>query len=287
MDFKRITYILLRCILSLGSASNLFSVSNRVAIKAEADVDYLKEREKDGSAKPMTYQVAKGKFYRGGMNDKRMEEFTFEDIVNDMVEHLNKQKFYPHQGEGTGDMLIVIHYGVTEYEESIMELMGYTSEEEMGLSSEFEFEGLAPDASSMNAIADLGFNQSTTQTLSDSNKRSMGHKAKLLGMEKAFGFYTNKQDEYELKSMLDEERYFVILMAYDILSIKMGVPKLLWTTRYSIRAIGQNFDDAIKGMNEIAGDYYGQSFKGLNLKRLHDDSKVEIGDIEVIDEEKE
>jgi hypothetical protein len=87
--------------------------------------------------------------------------------------------------------------------------------------------------------------------------------------------------------MLDEERYFVILMAYDIPSIKMGDPKLLWTTRYSIRAIGQNFDDAIKGMNEIAGDYYGQSFEGLNLKRLDDDSKVEIGDIEVIGEEKE
>ena len=273
--------------IAFSSMSTAQAASNRVAIKAEADLDFLKNREKDGTAKPMTYQVAKGKFYRGGMNDKRMETFTFEDIVNDMAQHLRKQKFFPHQGEGTGDMLIVVHYGVTEYEESIMELMGYTSEEEMGLGGDFDFEGIAPDGAAMNAVADLGFNQSTSQTLSDSNRKSLGHKAQLLGMEEAFGFYTNNADKYELQSMLDEERYFVILMAYDIASMKQGDPKLLWTTRYSIRAIGQNFDDAMKGMNAIAGDYFGKSFKGLNLKRLQDDSSVEIGDIEVIQEEKE
>lgn len=272
--------------IGLAFASSTNATSNRVAIKAEADIDFLKEREKDGSAKPMTYQVAKGKFYVGAMNDKRMETFTFEDIVNDMAKHLAKQKFYPYQGDGTGDMLIIIHYGVTEYEESIMELMGYTSEAEMGLDSDLGFEGIASSGAEMNAIADLGFNQSLQDTASSSNARSMGHKANLLGMEEAYGFYTNDQDKYELMSMLDEERYFVILMAYDMESIKAKNSKLLWTTRYSIRAIGQKFDEAIMGMNEIAGDYFGQSFKGLNLKRLRDDSKVEIGDIEVIEEEK-
>lgn len=287
MNIKRITHLLTGTILSTSLLSPAHSASNRVAIKAEADIDFLKEREKDGTAKPMSYQMAKGKFYRGAMNDLRMDTFTFEDIVNDMAQHLRKQKFYPHQGDGTGDMLIVIHYGVTEYEESIMELMGYTSEEEMGLGGDFDFEGISPDSAAMNAVNDVAFNQNVVNTLSDSNKRSMGHKAKLLGMEEAFGFYTNNQDKYELMSMLDEERYFVILMAYDMASIKAKDPHLLWTTRYSIRAIGQTFDNAIKGMNEIAGDYFGKSFKGLNLKRLQDDSKVEIGDIEVIEEEKE
>jgi len=287
MKIKAILPICLGATMIIGLIGSSQAASNRVAIKAEADLDFLKEREKDGTAKPMSYQVAKGKFYRGGMNDKRMQTFTFEDIVTDMAQHLQKQKFYPHQGEGTGDMLIVVHYGVTEYEESIMELMGYTSEEEMGLGSDFDFEGIAPDAAGMNAVADLGFNQTTSHTLSEGNRKSMGHKAQLLGMEEAFGFYTNTTDKYELQSMLDEERYFVILMAYDIASMKQGDPKLLWTTRYSIRAIGQNFDDAMKGMNAIAGDYFGKSFKGLNLKRLQDDSSVEIGDIEVIGEAEE
>ena len=287
MKTNQIVTAALIMLLGIGISSPLYSLSNRVAIKAEADLDFLKEREKDGTAKPMTYQVAKGKFYVGAMNDKRMESFTFDDIVKDMSTHLAKQKFYPYQGEGTGDILIVVHYGVTEYEESIMELMGYTSEEEMGLGGDLGFEGIASDGAGMNAIADLSFNQSLQNSSGSSNARSMGQKANLLGMEEAYGFYTNDQDKYELMSMLDEERYFVILMAYDMESIKAKESKLLWSTRYSIRAIGQNFDDAIKGMNTIAGDYFGQSFKGLNLKRLRDDSSVEIGDIEVIQEEKE
>lgn len=270
-------------LLAPTDAYSLGTTSNRVAIKAEADLNFLKQRQKNGLVQPLTYQVAKGKFFRGTMNDKRMYLFTFQDIVKDMAQHLQKQKFYPYNGVGTGDILIVVHYGVTEYEESIMELMGYTSEEEMGLGSDFDFEGISPDDAAMNAVGDVAFNQNTVNTLSDSNKRSMGFKAKLLGMEEAFGFYTNNQDKFELMSMLDEERYFVILMAYDMDSIKVKDPHLLWTTRYSIRAIGQTFDDAIKGMNEIAGDYFGKSFKGLNLKRLEDDSKVEIGDIEVIE----
>lgn len=285
MNAKTIIKILFAFSLTLNCAISLSALSNRVAIKAEADLDFLKERDKNGSSKPMTYQVAKGRFYRGGMNDKRMETFTFEDIVNDMAQHMRKQEFYPYQGEGTGDMLVVVHYGVTEYEESLMELMGYTSEEEMGL-GDVGFEGIASDGAGMNAIADLSFNQSLQNSGSSSSARSMGQKANLLGMEEAYGFYTNDQDKYELMSMLDEERYFVILMAYDMNSIKAKDPKLLWTTRYSIRAIGQNFDEAMMGMNQIAGDYFGQSFKGLNLKRLKDESNVEIGDIEVIQEEK-
>ena len=287
MYYRPILYFSLLTTLTINLVGISKAASNRVAIKAEAAADFLKEREKNGSATPMTYQMAKGKFYRGGMNDSRMVEFTFQDIVNDMATHLRRQKFLPHQGPGAGDLLIVVHYGVTEYEESLMELMGYTSEEEMGLSGEFEFSGIAPDAASMNAISDVSFNQNTTDTLNESNQRSMAHKAKLLGMEEAFGFYTNKQDEYELKSMLDEERYFIILMAYGVADLKRNEHKLLWTTRYSIRAIGQPFDEAIQGMNTIASDYFGKNFKGLHFKRLSDKSQVEIGDIEVIEVEEE
>ncbi len=63
MNIKRITYLLLGVILSVISPRSSFSISNRVAIKAEADQEFLKARGQDGSKKPMTYQVAKGKFY--------------------------------------------------------------------------------------------------------------------------------------------------------------------------------------------------------------------------------
>ena len=110
------------------------------------------------------------------------------------------------------------------------------------------------------------------------------HSTIVLGMEEAFSNRVSPQDEYELKSLLQEERYFVILMAYDYPSVKRGKPELVWSTRYSIRAYGQNFEDAIKGMNVVAGDFFGKNLKGLSRKRVDDASHVEMGDIEVIDD---
>ena len=57
---------------------------------------------------------------------------------------------------------------------------------------------------------------------------------------------------------------------------------MLWSTRYSIRAIGQSFDQAIKDMNLVAADYFGKNLQGLNKTRVTDKSRVEIGEIEVI-----
>ena len=75
-------------------------------------------------------------------------------------------------------------------------------------------------------------------------------------------------------------------MAYDYPLIKeTGEIKLLWSTRYSIRAVGQSFTDAIKDMNFVAGDFFGKNLKGLNSKRVTDDSRVEMGEIEVIGED--
>lgn len=36
-------------------------------------------------------------------------------------------------------------------------------------------------------------------------------------------------------------------------------------------------------MNFVAGDYYGKNLKGLNTKRITDQSRVEMGEIEVLE----
>ena len=58
---------------------------------------------------------------------------------------------------------------------------------------------------------------------------------------------------------------------------------LLWTTRYSIRTLGQSFAEAIQDMNFVAGDFFGKNIEGLNQRRASDKSRVEMGDIEVLE----
>ena len=262
--------------------------ANRVIIKAVASEQYVKERARDESKKIQTYQFIKGRHFKGLTNDGGMDAVSFDDIVQDMALHLVKQDFYPNPVLGEGDLLIAVHYGVTDFEESYEDMWGITSLEELGYTEGVANAGgggTALDPSTLDAIYNLSFNLNSTQALADTNEQGAYFKAQLLGMEDAFSNRISPQDEYELKSLLKQERYFVILMAYDYDSVKKGEPILQWSTRYSIRAAGQNFAAAIKDLNLVAGDFFGKNLKGITRKRAADTSKVEIGDIEVIEDE--
>ena len=72
------------------------------------------------------------------------------------------------------------------------------------------------------------------------------------------------QDEYELQEMLREERYFLVLMAFDWqLLRKTGEKKLLWSTRFSLDAVKTNFKDAHFALSRGAANYF-----GTNLDRM-------------------
>ena len=280
----RIVTLILSAFLLVSSGK----AANRVMIKAVASDEYLKERALNENKKIQTYQFIKGRYFKGLTNNKGMEKITFNDIVQDMAVHLRKQDYYPNPVLGEGDLLIAVHYGVTDFEESYEDMWGITSYEELGYTDAVASAGAggtALDPAALDAINNLSFNINSTNAVAGANEQSSFFKAQLIGMEEAFYNNVSPQDEYELKTLLQEERYFVILMAYDYNTVKQGKPELLWSTRYSIRAVGQNFEDAIKGMNVVAADFYGKNLPKLTRKRFDDDSSVEIGDIEVIGEE--
>ena len=257
--------------------SDLKAANNRILIKTVASEEYVKQRALDGRKKIQSYNFFEGRFFPGNSKDSSIERFTFTDIIENMAVHLRTQGYYNHPEVGEGDLLIVVHYGVTEHEESYFDLMGYDSVADLGWSFDM-------DAS---AIVELQFNVSFMETMNSANDRSRYGKAKLLGMEETYMDSTPQFEREDLEWQLTEARYFVILMAYDFPLFKQGETKLLWSTRYSIRALGQSFEQAIKDMNLVAADYFGRNLKGLNKTRVSDKSHVEFGEIEVIGEEPE
>lgn len=259
--------------------------ANRVVLKTQASEDFIKARAQNAEDKIQTYQFMKGNSHVGFTKDSSMKEVPFEGILHDLAMNLRKQGFYMHKNKAEGDLLIVVHYGVTDVEISYEEFMGYTSEEDMGLTDEIlnaGAEGAAIDFATMDAMNQLNFNLGSAATAANSNRHSEGYKAQLLGMERAYSDKISSTEAYELKSMLAEERYFIVLMAYDYPAFKKGEAKLMWSTRYSIRTLGQTFGEAIQDMNFIAADYFGQNLQGLQTKRVTDDSRVKMGEIEVI-----
>jgi hypothetical protein len=266
------------------------NAANRVILKAQASEEFVKARALDPSKKIQTYQFMKGNTHVGLTSDPSMREIPFEGILQDLALNLQKQGFYMHKDRSQGDLLIMVHYGVTDVEISYEEMMGYNTEEEMGLTDEVfsaGADGGALDFATMDTLTQASFNMGSSANGATANKNSQYYKAQLLGMERAYSDKISSTEEYELKSMLDEERYFIVLMAYDYPSFKKGEAKLMWSTRYSIRSLGQSFEEAIQDLNFIASDYFGKNIQGLTKQRATDDSRVEMGEIEVISQEPE
>lgn len=259
------------------TATALQAANNQILIKTVASQEYVKQRVNSTSAKTQTYNFFEGRYFPGNVKNRGMERFTFMDVITNMAEHLKKQGYYNHPEVGEADLLIVVHYGATDYEESFFDQMGFTSLENMGYADNM-------DAS---ALANFQFNVQVMESMNQANERSRFGKAQMLGMEEAFTRDTPRWERESLQTSLKDARYFVILMAYDFPLLKQGEVKLLWSTRYSIRAVGQSFEQAIKDMNRAAADYYGQNLNGLQKRRANDESRVVIGELEVISEEQE
>lgn len=86
--------------------------------------------------------------------------------------------------------------------------------------------------------------------------------------------------------MLEDERYFIVLMAYDWPKLRQEKEyELIWSTRFSLDAIGTNFRDAHLALSRGAANYFGTNLDGeLGKTKTHlGEGKVELGDVQVVD----
>lgn len=253
--------------------------ADRVAIKAFATNEYTVTRARDETKKVQTYFIAEGKYYPGNTARPGMEEVGFMEIAQDLAANLKKQNFFSETNREKGDLLILVHYGVTDYDPDYMELYAIDSIDDFGFGSIVNDDPLFEAAFREEFQAQV-FDM---QSINEGQARAVGMKAQLLGMDEIFNLRATDQQIRELREMLEEERFFIVLNAFDLPLFRQGEKKMLWSTRYSIRAGGKQFDRAMAELNVVAGNYFGKNLKGLNLKRATDDSDVRVGEVEVIE----
>jgi len=83
-----------------------------------------------------------------------------------------------------------------------------------------------------------------------------------------------------LRSMLEEDRYFVILVAYDAKALRAGQKRQLWTTQMSISAAGLNFPAALDRMSGVAASQYGVRKAAITIQDgVERPGKVDVGEI--------
>jgi hypothetical protein len=82
----------------------------------------------------------------------------------------------------------------------------------------------------------------------------------------------------DMLNELEEDRYFVVLMAYDFQAMKHEKSKLLWETHISIREHSNAFDERLLGMVSGAAGFFGRDSGGLKHLGLPA-GKVLVGDV--------
>ena len=292
-----VRFILVLLILLLGTG--FFwgpKKANRVAVRAEARKEYILTRALDESAKVQTYHMIKGNYFGGNVDDPGLEETTFPEIADHISLNLRRQKYFPEEDPAAGDLLIMVHYGASFYIDdprdgneidltynlsSVSTTWGEIYDYNLSGKADPNFYGLVMPSERRYVIKGLVLPSQRRYKI-ESYLR-----AKILGMYEVFSSTANDYEAHIQSGLAREGRYFFVLTAFDLPLLRKGEKKVMWSTRYSIRSIGQPYQQAIKELNLVAGHYFGKNMKGLISKRATDKSIVEFGEIEVLGQEDE
>lgn len=275
------------CILlgaALANTAVLARKNARVLVDSYAREGYEEGKVVDGEARFESYHFFKGRHFGGNIRDKSLREVPFEEVVQTLAMEMRTRNYYPEPVMEKGEFLIVVHWGVTGIEEPFDELF---------LNEPGDAGFGAPDV--MFDSQDSGGSQDFSQDFSDDFQsydaagpsRADKNNAALIGFDRALrrrGLMP--QDEYELRSMLQDERYFIILMAYDWQKLRLEKEyELVWSTRFSLDAIGTNFKEAHFALSRGAANYIGTNLGGkLSKTKTHlGPGDIEFGEIEVIE----
>jgi hypothetical protein len=222
------------------------------AIYSKASNDYLRVQNADGSFQAETYRLKDGGNFGGPRVDVTMDKLSFDDVSRVIAVPLAAQDYIPSDIPETAKLLIMVYWGTTVVPDDVnprdTRNQKFHPEEYAAMEAR---QDARTDAASANI---LGYTNEIFSTRADDPKLDT------------------------LRDEIEQDRYYVVLLAYDYqLGRRMGPHKLLWETRFSIPEPGNDFEKAFPQMASIAGKYFGQSSNGLVHHNLGE-GNVEIGE---------
>jgi hypothetical protein len=291
-----------------------------ITVNANATHGYAERKFVNGVPQPQTYAFFEGKFF-GETNDPTLKRFSFSDIARILAPDLAKQNYFPAKDYRNADLVIVVNWGST---------LTDPTQDRNDTERQFQFDAQMATIRSYNSAfaadagpdpADIQSTMTTSRNDAFSAQAAASQNAQLLGYTTALNkelahswAYTDglsaKAESY--LADLSQERYFVVLLAYDYQELKrahlddahtamMGgaafanattqttkrdaaPPLPVWSVRMNIKAAGNSFTQALPAMSEVASDYFGKQMDQLATARVSvgSQSHVDIGDTKVM-----
>jgi hypothetical protein len=284
------------CAFDFGAASDITAVSGRTS------KDYVRTRLANGSFASEPYAFAQGGAWKGAMKDFSFDKMTFLDVAHIIARPLADQNYIPSKDPKATKLLIMVYWGTTHAPEHASDTAEYQNFQisEAALANAYASSPPPPQTYTNPALLrphnlylESQFDGYVAAAAAENRRRDQDDErnAMMLGYD-SWWDATNGDNrgtalEIERKDLLNEledNRYFVVLMAYDFQLLWKGRKhKLLWETRFSIRQQHHEFDKDLPAMAQFASQYFGQESNGLVHKAIPL-GHVEIGDVRSLGE---
>lgn len=303
---KTITSLFLCSLVSIAFADpsspppSAIAKNELVSVNAYVTKGYKRVKQEDGRFKPETYAFGEGGRTAGAVKDDSIDALTFNQIARIIAEPLADQNYIPAKSPEDTKLLIMVYWGTTAAwgtgtnvvnsqnwaagQSSVQQVKQQVARQRM---TAREQQSAGPPMDPVTQAHAMGEVESGLIMIEMDNKlrdRQNDRTARIIGYQEdlastdglkavaGLGPYRN-----ELLSDIEDDRYFVILVACDFqTAMKEKKIKPLWWTRYNLRVRGNRFDEALGQMTRFASRYFGQNSKGLIRNRVPV-GKVEIG----------
>lgn len=291
-----VTGLLLFPVLLLADPTEI-SIGELTTISSTVHNGFQREKLPDGSLKPIKYAFGEGTSDPGRIADKSFARLNFGQLAGLISAPLAKLGYQPCTEVNQIDQLIVVHWGRTVGWDSSGYGDGYgtLNNTYSAISRTFPNAGslrgnFGPGQSSPptrglggepGAASEMDHMTFMLSVQEDARNRANARNALLLGYYDTlrqtptfFGDLVSPRRERLIQD-LEDDRYYVIVIAYDFQSTrKSRQPKVLWITRFSLQARGNDFDRSIYRMVHAASAYFGRSSDGLRYERLPEGKAV-------------
>jgi hypothetical protein len=261
------------------------------AVASKVSADYVRKRLPDGSFQPEFYSFGKGGKWEGEISDATIDKLQFTDVARVIAEPLAVQRYLPSRDTGKTTLLIMLYWGTTAVPGPMSDSVAVGEFQSAQDFLNRAFNSHNPEPPSVQDAAMDQMSVATVNLNTENRQRDLTDfkNAAMLGYDSTGVIGTDYGMEVrrtpmryrrdELISEIEENRYFVVLMAYDFqLLWKQRKHKLLWETRFSIREKDHQFDRDLPAMARYASKYFGQDSHGLVRKEVPL-GHVEIGDV--------
>lgn len=265
----------------------------RIIVNAEADEEYVKKAE---TLEYQTYHLVKGKFHGGSIRDRSLDKLRFDDLLQSLSQAFEKRKMYPEIDAGSGDLLIMVSWGRTSLDPERRNLLGAAgaSDSHEVLHQDLQSSGVKvgpPDGISNAWTVATRVSAPLPGTIGDLKQGKRGNSERSKNMA-LLGFQgklrspdaLGRSFDTDLLAALEEERYFVILNAFDYQHLlNQKELKQVWRVRYNTPAVGIGFDAAYESMNAAITSVIGLQMDNIATFRVETNGSVSTGRVEAVE----